>query len=354
MLALLTVTLAEALLRGVLVIRPDLVVVASIGVGALWFRRTHPLLATAMAFGVATAATLVEMFVPVAHVELYVSASVLLLPYSLLRWGSGREAAIGLTFMTAAYGVSALNGELREAADAIGAAVVMLFPAALGASVRFRAHAHDRALEQARMREREHLARELHDTVAHHITAIVVQAQAGRAVMANRPEAALQSLGAIEDEAKRTLTELREVVGALREQEAAELAPQSRIADLERLARGGHESLPVEVELVGELGGLRPSLESAIYRLAQESITNALRHARRASRVLVRVEADAGAVRLTVHDDGEVHVSRPRAGFGLVGMAERAALLGGTFEAGSCAQGGWRVEAVLPRQGSGR
>ena len=244
-LALLTVTLAEALLRDVLVRRPDVVGVAVVGVVALWIRRTHPLPATAMAFGVATAATLVEMFARTPHVDLYVGASVLLLPYSLLRWGSGREAAIGLSFMTAAYGVSALNGELRGAADAIGAAVVMLFPAALGASVRFRAHAHDRALEHARLREREHLARELHDTVAHHITAIVVQAQAARAVMANRPELALQSLGAIEDEAKRTLTELREVVGALRERTAAELAPQPRIADLERLALGGHESLPV-------------------------------------------------------------------------------------------------------------
>ncbi len=351
--ALLTVTLVEALLRQVLVTRPDLVFVAAIGVGALWFRRTQPLLATAVAFGVAAAATLVEMVARVDHLDLSVSACVLLLPYSLLRWGSGREAAIGLCFMTAAYGVSALNGELRGT-DAIGAAVVMLFPAALGVSVRFRAHAHDRALEHARLREREHLARELHDSVAHHITAIVLQAQAAGAVMANRPEAAVQSLKAIEDEAKRTLTELREVVGALRDRKAAELAPQSRISDLEQLARGRHESLPIEVELVGDLGGLRPSLESAIYRLAQEAITNALRHARRASRVLVRVEADAGAVRLTVQDDGEGQVSRGRAGFGLVGMAERATLFGGTFEAGACAQGGWRVEAVLPRQGIGR
>lgn len=298
--------------------------------------------------------TVVEWFVGFPNVDLSTSAIVLLLPYSLLRWGSGREALLGLAFMTAAYGTGVLNGELRHASNAIGAAVVLLFPAALGASVRFRANALDRAVEHARLREREQLARELHDTVAHHVTAIAIQAQAGRAVIANRPEAAAQALAAIEGEAKSTLAEMRDIVGVLRNGETADLAPQPRIADLEHLARNGHEKMRVEVELVGNLDGLRPSVETAIYRLAQESITNALRHARGASTVHVRVAGDAVLVRLTVQDDGEIQASRRGAGFGLVGMAERAALLGGTFEAGPGATGGWNVQATLRRNGDGR
>src|SRR5690606_33694405 len=97
---------------------------------------------------------------------------------------------------------------------------------------------------------------------------------------------------------------------------------------------------------------VRPSVDAACFRLAQEAVTNALRHARHASRVDVRVEGDDEHVRLTVVDDGRDRdaSTRSTSGFGLVGMAERAKLLGGTFDAGPRPDGGWRVAATLPRR----
>jgi signal transduction histidine kinase len=95
---------------------------------------------------------------------------------------------------------------------------------------------------------------------------------------------------------------------------------------------------------------------AAIYRIAQESITNAIKHARHATRVDVRVTGDGDRVRLTVRDDGDAGPSGadPSAGYGLAGMTERAALLGGTLEAGPSADSGWTVTAVLPRNGTAR
>jgi signal transduction histidine kinase len=112
----------------------------------------------------------------------------------------------------------------------------------------------------------------------------------------------------------------------------------------------------VTVTVSGEVDELRPSVDAACFRLAQEAVTNALRHARRASEVRVRVDSGDDLVRLTVVDDGETGGAStppastpPASGFGLIGMAERAALLGGTFTAGPSATGGWAVEATLPR-----
>ncbi len=105
----------------------------------------------------------------------------------------------------------------------------------------------------------------------------------------------------------------------------------------------------------GDLDDLRPLVGAAIYRIAQESITNAVRHARHATRIDVRVTGDRDRVRLTVRDDGDAGTSADRSsGYGLVGMTERAALLGGTLEATPNADRGWTVTAVLPRDGKGR
>ena len=100
----------------------------------------------------------------------------------------------------------------------------------------------------------------------------------------------------------------------------------------------------------GDLDDLSPPVSAATYRIAQESVTNALRHARHAARIEVCVAGDADYVRLTVHDDGEaVSALRATAGYGVVGMMERATLLGGTVEVGPAPDRGWVVDAVLPR-----
>ena len=212
-----------------------------------------------------------------------------------------------------------------------------LFAAALGAAIRYHAYARIRDIDQAKAREREQLARELHDTVAHHVSGIAIQAQAGRAVARRTPSRPLEALAVIEDEASRTLTEMRTMVGVLRAgrgsrpRTAARASPTS--SGSPPAPANGHASTsssPATSTIS------RPSVEAAIYRLAQESITNAVRHARHATRVRSRVAASADCVRLTVDDDGDAGTVGPQtpSGYGLVGMTERAKLLGGTLEAG--------------------
>ncbi len=345
--ALALVVAAEATARAPMVTAPQ-VAICGVGALAIWVRRTRPLAATVLSFGTAAVGTIVDLARGAAPGPMFVGAALLLLPYSLARWGTGRDLARGAPFVAAAVGAAALHGEMTTWVDAVAAIVVVSFPAALGASVRFRAVARDRTIEHARTRERELLARELHDSVAHHVTAIAIQAQAGLAVLASRPELAQQALREIEAEAARTLGELRAMVGALRDERAAARGA-GRVADLAQLA-APHATPGVIVELCGDLDALEPALEAAVVRMAQESITNALRHARHATRVHVRVDGEAERVWLSVRDDGQAAVwPRVTSGYGLVGMAERAALLGGELTAGPTSEGGWRVDAALPR-----
>jgi signal transduction histidine kinase len=178
----------------------------------------------------------------------------------------------------------------------------------------------------------------------------VIRAQAGRVVATSDPEAAVDALRVIEEEGSRTLAEMRTMVGALRDREDASLTPVNGVTDIERLARTIDGEPPVRVGLTGDLDELGPAVGAATYRIAQESVTNALRHARNATRIDVQVVGDQDAVRLTVRDDGDqVHGSSVNAGYGVVGMTERAALLGGTLDAGPGPGRGWVVDAVLPR-----
>jgi signal transduction histidine kinase len=278
---------------------------------------------------------------------------VVILPYSLFRWGSGREAVIGSTIIFAKICFWTLLDSVGIG-DAIGALTVLLAAAALGAAFRYRARARMRELDQIKLLERERLARELHDTVAHHVSAMAIRAQAGLATSASHPNAAVEALRVIEAEASRALAEMRTIVRILRRDQPPELAPSRRISDLEQLAIGSRAFPSVDVEVLGDLDDLPPSVGNAIYRLAQESVTNARRHARHATRIEVRVAADDTSVHLSVSDDGEPSAVRPATspGYGLIGMIERADLLGGTCDAGPNHDRGWTVTAVLPRTGS--
>jgi signal transduction histidine kinase len=259
---------------------------------------------------------------------------------------------IGLAIILVAYVLGVVEDH-TGVADAVFAFVFALFPAVLGAAVRYQATSRLRELDQVKLREREQLARELHDTVAHHVSGIAVRAQAGRLVAASDPDAAVDALEVIEAEASRTLAELRGMVGVLREHEEPDLAPQRGLADIERLAYRVGDRPKVEVQLSGDLDQLGPAVETAIYRIAQESITNAVRHARNATRISVCVAGEDDHVRLTVSDDGDASsTGRGSVGYGLVGMTERATLLGGTLEAGPSPDSGWTVNATLPRVAS--
>ena len=351
---LLSVALAEGLLRPDVEARALAIALSVVTVVALLWRRTQPLLVVVVVFGAVLAVTLVGLGLGTESIGLYTSVCVVLLPYSLTRWGSGRDIVLGLSLIVVA-GALGVAESYTTPADAAGAGVFLLFPAVLGATVRYWETGHSRDLEQARLREREQLARELHDVVAHHVSGIAIQAQAGRAVAATHPERAVDALATIEDAATRALTELRAIVGVLRDARHSSLTPQPGMADIEQLATTGAAQPRVEVTLTGELTDLSPSVAAAVYRLAQESVTNSRRHARHATRVTVQVTGETDHVRLTVDDDGSTgSPHRSPDGYGLLGLRERVTLLGGTFAAGPIADRGWRVEANLPRAGVAR
>jgi signal transduction histidine kinase len=274
---------------------------------------------------------------------------ILVLVYALVRWGSGREIVIGLAVVLVAA-VSSIATDYTGPAELFGGFAILAAAAAGGAAFRYRAESWRRALDQIRSQERVGLARELHDMVAHHVSAIAVQAQAGRAMAGQRPEVALDALSAIEGEASRTLAEMRAMVRVLRDGAPTEYAPQPGVTDLVSLAR--RDPVPVvDVEFPDDLSELPVQVDAAVYRLAQEALTNALRHARNASRVEIRVVEGAGRLRLRVTDDGQIDPTRSTShGFGLLGMTERVQLLGGTLRAGPAPGGGWTVDAELPTE----
>ena len=344
-------SVVEAVVREDLTSRPLVLAAVFVILAPLLWRRTHPLVAVAVSFGTLTAVDVARILAGEEANLLASISGVLVVTYALFRWGAGREVATGLVIILVWLVITHV-ADPTGVAEMVAAYGFFLFSAALGAAIRYHATTRIRDIDQAKALEREQLARDLHDTVAHHVSGIVIQAQAGRAVATSQPERATEVLAVIEEAAARTLTELRAMVGVLRASDEADLAPRPGIADLERLA-GGAEGRPmVDVELSGDLDDLSPAVGAALYRLTQESVTNARRHARHATRVSVRVVGSAGRVRLTVDDDGALSPSGANAsGYGLVGMRERAKLLGGTFHAGPGAGGGWRVEAMLPRSG---
>lgn len=337
----------EILLREDRAWAPVVVVVSVVVAACLLWRRTQPLAAFVVAFGVLLAFD-VARIVAVDATGLFSVGGVLLLPYSLLRWGAGREAALGLALMLVWLPVTHVADPTSPAEMAAGYGF-FLFSAALGAAVRYRTSSRAREIDEVRLRQRNELARELHDTVGHRVSAIAVQAQAGRALSAADPARALATLVTIEEEASRTLKEMRALVGVLRDGTDADLAPRRGVADIERLARPGGDVLGVRVQVSGAVGAVDPAVSTALYLIAAEAVTNATRHASHATRVTVDVTAARGQVRLRVHDDGAAGTagSAP-AGFGLRGMAERASLLGGTLRAGPDPDGGWSVDASLP------
>lgn len=350
--ALVGVLVPIAVLEGVL--RPDLPwravsVMVSVGlVPTLLWRRSRPLLMVAIVFGTTS---LSPLLTGGDSAETYTMVYLLILVYALFRWGSGREAVIGLTIMLVAVCLAAVFGRLVPA-DVVGALAVTFSAVALGLAFRYRARARIRELDQVKFLEREQLARDLHDTVAHHVSAMAIRAQAGLAASASRPAAATEALHVIEAEAARALTEMRTMVRVLRQSQPADLTPGRRITDIEQLASRGPSGPSVDVRISGDLDDLPPVVEAAIYRLAQESVTNARRHARHATRIEVRVTADETSVHLRVSDDGDSGRQPVSPGYGLIGMAERADLLGGTCIAGPNPDQGWTVTAVLPRTGA--
>lgn len=353
--ALVPTALVEGIVREDVPWPPYSIVLTMVCVIAVLWRTQYPLGMLLLAFG---AQTLAEVGPAVAGLNdgaLYTTAVVLLLPYSLARWDSGRHVTVGVVVLIAGH-------VLREllygspATDIVVGAGFLGFPVVLGAAVRFGVSTHQRGAEQMKLRERERLARELHDTVAHHVSGIVIQAKAGQAVAATDPQRALGVLGVIEKEAVRVLTEMRALVGVLRDGAEVERVPVYGIADLQRLVDDTADGPRVQLMVSGDVENLGASVGAAVYRVVQESVTNARWHAHGATRLEVRVRTDDDVVHVDIVDDGEAGRGHRRSsargqgsGLGIMGMRERVELLGGQLRAGPLRDDGWAVSATIPR-----
>ena len=209
-------------------------------------------------------------------------------------------------------------------------------------------------LERARravLEERTRIARELHDVVAHHMSLIAVQAETAPYRLSDLPESARAEFGALSGVAREALAEMRRLLGVLRSDQPAGLAPQPQLSDLPALVDAARRAgVSVELAVPPALGDVPSGVALCAYRIVQESLSNASQHAPGAA-VSVSVGHEAGAVRLRVaNGPGEAAgpAGEPGSGHGLTGMRERVALLGGSLSAGPSAGGGFVVSAVLP------
>ncbi len=345
----------EAVLRTDLPHRWVVLAVALLAIPFTLWRRTHPLTVAPFAFAPAAVLDIARIAGGETRPMALGSTVVLLvIPYAWFRWASGREAITGMGILVAAATLT-LIADRAGPADVIGGVAVLSATAAIGLAVRYRHRARTKGVDEARARERERLARDLHDTVAHRVSAIAIRAQAGIVTADRDPAAATDALRIIADEASQTLAEMRTIVRGLREEaDDAERAPALGLDDVRMLATDTSEGPAVHVRIDGETATVPAPVATTAYRLVQESITNARRHARDASRIDVRVHAGRDAVELEVADDGAPSSGRTGdEGYGIVGMTERAEQMGGRLTAGPRPGRGWAVTATLPLRGSG-
>ncbi len=289
--------------------------------------------------------------------------------YRLGRRGSQLLAAcLALPFL-----VLALAGATVLEARTLTVLLAALGPAAAwaGAARRARSQAAEHSaareviagslVEHTARGERARVSRELHDVVAHHISMIAVQAETARLTTAGMPAAGAQQLSAIGNSARAALTEMRRLLGVLREDTLADVAarqPQPGLLQLNELLDEARDASGSGIRLIvrGHLATLDSGVELAAYRIVQEALTNARRHAEGAA-VDVELHYTADALRLRVRDNGPgppatspcpSPATPPSGGHGLLGMRERAAAVGGELRTGPAHGGGFAVEATLP------
>jgi signal transduction histidine kinase len=276
-----------------------------------------------------------------------------------------RQALVGLAVILAAIPIVVWNDPNGGGGDYVFTpllfTIVWLFAFGLGRKLEQARFAEERAArielqraEEARAavaEERARIARELHDVVGHSVSVMTVQASGVRRLLKPDQEREREALLVVEQAGREALAEMRRLVGVLRRpEEAPALAPQPSLQHLDRLVEQAREAgLPVHVQIEGEATELPAGLDLTAYRLLQEALTNAIKHAQ-ATRADVIVRYGDGAVVLVVTDDGRGYSdgSSESGGHGLVGMRERVAVYGGELEAGSEPGGGFALRARLP------
>lgn len=331
---------------------------AVVALGALWWRRTHPVMTVVAGF---LSLALVQAGSGVVGAPTQATTGHIMvlggLVAALARWAPTRGVAIGV----GAGGALAVIGTALSASPGWAQlwidAITWAGFGAGGAALRYRAALQLVTAERIRLDERNRIARDLHDTVAHHVSAMAIQAEGARALLATRPEAAGEALTAIHRTASTALDEMRTLVGVLRHPEAPDTGPGSGgssahgstpgLGDLAGLARI-EPSLPVTISVAGDLEDVPAAAATTTFRIVQESLSNVRRHAPEASRVEVVVARQGDDLEVMVSNEGSTYRMRPGAGYGLVGMHERATLLGGSLTAGPGRPGQWVVRATLP------
>lgn len=337
---------------------PCLVVAAA----ALALRRTFPLITIAVvAAGVSAQALLTQE----APEGLVVSGPLLIATYSVAAYGTGRRQIAGLAIAALALAAHTIGDPLiRTAADVEDASFWWLALVA-GWLVGLAVHRHRQARElrdvaaelererdEAAARERTRMARELHDVVSHGVSVIALQAGAAQETLDGDPVRTRERLAAIEETARHSATELRRMLGVLREDETVPDAPREPLpglSDLPALAASlSAAGLPVSLHIDPAAHAVAASIQLSAYRVVQEGLTNAVKHAG-ASHVRVIVRCDGEGLDVDVRDDGigASGASGASGGYGLAGLRERVALHGGRLESGPAENGGFVLRARL-------
>ncbi|MFB9250632.1 sensor histidine kinase [Sphaerisporangium melleum] len=284
------------------------------------------------------------------------TVTILLLTVSVLRWVEPLRKAVWLAVAAAVVLELASLRTLAPAALPLGFLAFVGWAAAAGAGgyQRYQREHRRVAVDAVRRAERLELARELHDLVAHHITGIVVQAQAARTVAAAKPEALVPALDAIAHAGADALTSMRRLVGVLRASDDASRQPGTGLADLRVLVERFSASGPptaFDVQQGLAEADLAPEVLTTLHRVLQEALTNVRRHAPHTRWVRADLRAAEGGVVLCVRNErsfADPRLSRMGGGYGLVGMAERVTALGGRLVAGPAADGSWETRAWFP------
>ncbi len=275
------------------------------------------------------------------------------------------ETKVGMAALIAALAVvgsvQVIDGD--PVADVVTALVVATLPWYVGRRVRVRAYYA--AVEQERVEHlewkrateaqraiadaRSAIARELHDVVAHNVSVMTVQAGVARLVVGSDPGRAQEAIGAVEEAGRRALDELRHLLGVLRPETASgELGPQPALDQVHGLVDQLRQT-GMRISLAAEVPSeLPPRVDLFAYRIVQEALTNVLKHGGVDAEAEVRLQETDARLEIEVTDNGTSTSALPESGHGIVGMRERAILLGGTLEAGPRAEGGFRVLARLP------
>jgi signal transduction histidine kinase len=335
--------LGALLLSGALTVRRSRPLVASglVGVAGLWavlFLRLHP----------GTSANLFELFV-----------APLYMWYSTGANTTGRRTAIAAILM----GIPLLLNQMlhppplnlqQDASEWLFYGALFLAGKTvqrLRTRSRNLTETRERDIEAAVGEERARIAREMHDVVAHGVSVMVLQAGAARQALDARPDRAREALVAAETTGRETLSELRRLLEILRPESGEDIhAPQPSLQDLDRLVEQLHAAgLPVVAEMHCDLTGVPKGLDAAAYRIVQEALTNAFKHAR-PSQVNVLINRDDARLHIEIRNDDALpkRLSARADGRGLIGMRERAQAYGGKLLATATPEGGFRVIAELP------